>query len=282
MNKKFRSIVFLILLIFMLISMLGFASCSSEKSGVSPHSLSEDKINEIEDAYNEKFVFSSDSHSLRGLYPYLGNYKGFDIFVNFGNLFIIDIKNIGGEVFYYPSSFNLHAYKNGELLFLEEVFDQGKLDIDDIKAISIRFKNYMYIYNAARSDQYRKIEKKKSNNADIPLLNDDYSTSKLLNAWEERFESKPSHNLIYYGTFDGCDVFYLNGMAQTFTEKWFGEELFYFFPENRIYAYKDNKMFTVEEAFERGILSEENIANISYYNALYFIYSGNKFSKITK
>lgn len=73
---------------------------------------------------------------------YYGRYQGYDIVFMETMLQILSGKRIGDEEFYHSTSSVLYAYKNGELIELEEAYELGLISDRSLAEIAKRHSRY--------------------------------------------------------------------------------------------------------------------------------------------
>ena len=82
-------------------------------------------------------------------------------------------------------------------------------------------------------------------------------------------EIDPSRETRYYGTYHDYVVFFSAGQMRVNTEITVAGETFFHGNYFNIFVYKDGDLYKIQEAYEKGILNEEDIKGIAEYHKRY-------------
>ncbi|MDE5860367.1 MAG: hypothetical protein K2H23_08325 [Oscillospiraceae bacterium] len=168
--------------------------------------------------------------------------------------------NVAGYEFALSSGqFDIHLYKDGEFVELSEAYKKGYLNDEDID-MAAYYNRYSGIYTSFAGN-YPELgrlsaEKERQIKADYIKFNEH-----AIDEWVSI-----EH---YYGTYNGCEAVVMYSGVATADENWFsvaGYEMYLSSGSYVIHLHKDGTFYELSEAYEKGFLSEEDVADIAHYN----------------
>lgn len=100
--------------------------------------LSRWKRNRIEKAWSESYssgLYWVESPDKRGD-RYYGTYQGYDIFLlgSWDGVAVNCTITVGEQKFGYPQGFGLYAHKNGKIISLKDLYEDGKISDESVAA----------------------------------------------------------------------------------------------------------------------------------------------------
>lgn len=118
-------------------------------------------------------------------------------------------------------------------------------------------------------DSLEPLSKEKQKEVEAAWL--EYAGEPLL--WRSRVTEKVFITERYYGTYNNCVVFFMSSAVLTGTKtiEIAGHEIHFNYRFN-IWVYNDGQFYKIEEAYEKGLLDESNIARISKYHSEFQMY----------
>jgi len=164
---------------------------------------------------------------------------------------VLTSENVGGVIIRYPDSNKIYVCKDGTLYRLGEAYEQGFLTIEQIQRIAdIHHSFHPYLPDKCTSSelQWAFIEyMKETENLDI-IINNIYV-------------------LKYIGTYNDNLVVKFKVVGSVLPtpvyRDEFGSDVVLEYPDgNRIYVYKDGKINTLPEAYEKQLISLDDIKMI--------------------
>ena len=235
--------------------------------------LSDEKLAELNSAYmkqyGHKFTISppppdisevKGGDQFHGIYCY-GNFDGSIVIFSPGMLAVVTSKEIAGHIFSYGSSFSLTCYHDGVFYPLEEAYEKGLISADEIGIAAERHRAVME-YNHFSSSYYMAIYQMKF--YDISQVDGIEKAFKDKGIPFEWFDIKNSEHyrsdaIRIYGTFNGCSILLqmkpnTEGKTTVVAESYFHSET-----ELNLWAYYDGVLYSLEEAYEKGYLTQRNI-----------------------
>lgn len=232
---------------------------------LAPAPLYAQKQKELEDAWVaagnaplEGWYIKGDPDTVFGSF-YLGNFDGCDVlYIRHGNGITYD-------------SYIVYAYKNGELLELGRQL-LGWWDRDDEKLISeenaktarslahetwievehLYLDSQQIIYGPAPLE----LEKRQEIEAVMKEMFPKWTRPIFTSIVDGQIVCS---GLVYYGCFDGCDVFFDPGMMDSVDYQRYGNAVFEYTSTFVLYAYKDGKLNFMQYAYPDGWISDEGI-----------------------
>lgn len=87
-------------------------------------------------------------------------------------------------------------------------------------------------------------------------------------AWKEKWNI-PNFELtddVYYGSCRGCVVLFCGGLLPSITELTVANETFIYSNVFSIWVYRNGELIALEDAYAKGWLTDENIADIARYH----------------
>lgn len=233
--------------------------------------LSPSLVKEINDAWTAKFGCEYKGDVLIDL-DYINKYAWSDRYLGTIDEFVVVLrpaalaaetkKIIGGYEFVLGSAFNLMLYKNGIFYTLEEAYSNKIVGIEFVKTVYLRNNEYRRYFNPEITIR----DKLPLNDTELAKINDDWQ--KQIGNGEIFIESNDkfsNHNSVFYfGNFNSCYVL----MKKMSNEK--GAVLIeisgrrIMIPESYVLvAYKDGVFYSLQEAYEKNYLTDEDIFNIA-------------------
>jgi hypothetical protein len=95
-----------------------------------------------------------------------------------------------------------------------------------------------------------------------------WKNRRIETAWEEKWNT-PNFELtdnVYYGSCRGCVILFCGGLLPSITELTVANERFIYSNVFSIWVYKNGEFITLEDAYAKGWLTDENIADIAEYH----------------
>lgn len=231
---------------------------------LAPAPLYAEKQKELEDAWVaagnaplEGWYIKDDPDTIWGSY-YLGSFDGCDVlYIRLGN----DLR---------LGSYAGYAYKDGEFLELGDKLEWGEL-LDENLLSEENADTVCRLAKETRSEvTYLYLDSQPVIYGPAPLelekrLEIEAVMKELLPKWPcPTFTSIVDgqivcSGLVYYGCFDGCDVFFETGMMDACETKRFGNAEFSYTGSFALYAYKNGELTFMEYAYPDGWISDEGI-----------------------
>jgi len=219
--------------------------------GLGSSKLSEEKKEQIEDAWEQAHQWHWESRGSRGC-RYYGNYDGYDIVFYATNTITATQIVIADITFEYNYAFDLFAYKDDAIYQLKALYKSGEISADSIAKIS-------QMHN---SD----LEKR-------PAISDDLQ-SQIQQAWflSERqlhwnTEEAQKGSARYYGTHEGYDIFlFVNDVPPnclSYYSSVIASSRFEFDCSCTIYARKDSSIYRLRDLYNSGEISEDAVEAIA-------------------
>lgn len=84
------------------------------------------------------------------------------------------------------------------------------------------------------------------------------------------------HSYRYYGEYNGCYVFFRSGIADATETKLIAGCYFYHTKLFNLYAYKDGVFYSLEEAYEKGLITQKQVKKVMYVHDEYTEIERNK------
>ena len=200
-------------------------------------------------------VTESGDHYIR----YYGTYNGYIIIFAKSNATAIGEMNIAGKLFLCSNLFHIYAYRDGELYKLQDVYNDGLLSDENIAEIyeihkRFEFRDRRWWHPSEISFPEEMLEGLQKNGFLIESLD------------EISCEIDPLSKTRYYGMYHEYIILFSAGEMRVNTEITVAGETFFHGDCFNIYAYKDGELYTLQEAYEKGILNEEDIKDIAEYH----------------
>ena len=243
-----------------------------------PIEINEEFQVEIDNAWGGKFGYSEG-------YTNYGVFNGYLILLN--PYLIFNVPNdymIEDVIFRYSHEFDIYAYKNGKFINIIDCYKWGLLDIEDIRIIGQYHKEYYK--NMFKSDQsfdqmYDNIETIKYiyNEKDEIQYNPELSQSEktVINdqlGYELEYDK-------YYGEFNKCKVFLKTNDQNESNNYLLGNTVFRYSCGFEINVFRNEKLYTLKDAFMSGILSFYDIDKIGMIH-YYYVLSNTEVSDINE
>ena len=201
------------------------------------------------------------------IYQYYGTYNGWDALVmeSRDKGYTDDEKFIGlaGYDMILPSGgLDIHMYKDGEFVDIETAYKYRKIiTASDVAAIAY--------YNGHAGLYIPAAEYKQDYEDKIPLSESQqdavrYAYSTFANVLAENISI-----IQYYGTYRNCEAVVLSTGFGTADEHYFtaaGHDMYLPSGSLNIYLHKEGSFYTLEEAYEKGFLTETEIGLIALEN----------------
>ena len=254
--------------------------------------LSKEKQKEVEDAWKKvegnielQWVAEDTDHWRRFGDRYYGTYNGCIVIFGIGSLDDDKIIEVAGYKITHKYVAAMWVYSNGEFYRIEVAYEKGLLSEADIAAIveyHNKYQAYIESITPTPEDIVFTLEPLE------PLSKE--KQVEIEKAWEKEhdgtgvlqwcYAGEDSWLLWgdkYYGSYgNSIIIFYKKGnIGQSHTIEVAGETFDYY---NRfeIYVYNEGVFYTIKEAYEKGILSKENIGNIAEYHKGFLVYISEK------
>ena len=190
-----------------------------------------------------------------------GDFENCTVIFTPGMQCVLTTKEIAGHTFSYGNSFSLTGYHDGVFYSLEEAYEKGFITAEEIGIAAERHKAVMD-YNAFNAAYYMAIYRMKF--YDISQVNGIEKAFKDKGIPFEWFDIKNSEHyrsdaIRIYGTFNGCSILLqmkpdTEGKTTVVAESYFHSET-----ELNLWAYYDGVLYSLEEAYEKGYLTQRNI-----------------------
>lgn len=198
---------------------------------------------------------------------YYGTYNGWDALVmESGELaYTDDMKyiDIAGYGLALPSGgLDIHMYKDGEFVDIETAYKDRRIITAGTVAAIDYYNGHAGLYVPAAKytrDAEDKIPLSESQQEAIR-----YAYSTFANVWAENIRI-----IEYYGTYRNCEAVVLSPGYETADEHYFtaaGHKMYLPSGSLNIYLHKEGSFYTLEEAYEKGFLTETEIGLIALEN----------------
>ena len=185
---------------------------------------------------------------------------------------------LGGSTFAYTAGSIFYATKNGDTYTLQETYEKGDLDAEDIAIIAnLHAESEPWAFFPTLSDDMKKKIQKAYEETPLYKSYYDYycrthGEEPPREKWNWDFVSHgqlwmTSHR--YYGTFENCIVWLRTSNLTAITE--FEVAGVSFFDPNQVnfYVYYDGNQYTLQEGYEQGLLSVEDLELITERHTKY-------------
>lgn len=198
---------------------------------------------------------------------YYGTYNGWDALVmESGELgYTDDMKyiDIAGYGLALPSGgLDIHMYKDGEFVDIETAYKDRRIITAGAVAAIDYYNGHAGLYVPAAKytrDAEDKIPLSESQQEAIR-----YAYSTFANVWAENIRI-----IEYYGTYRNCEAVVLSPGYETADEHYFnaaGHKMYLPSGSLNIYLHREGSFYTLEEAYEKGFLTETEIGLIALEN----------------
>ncbi|MBQ2241297.1 MAG: hypothetical protein II319_04045 [Clostridia bacterium] len=194
---------------------------------------------------------------------YLGMIDGFVVVLRPAALAAETKKIIGGYEFFWGSAFNLMLYKNGIFYTIEEAYSNKIVGIEFVKTVYLRNNECSRYFNP----DIVIIDKLPLNDAELAKINDDWQ--KKIGNGEIFIESNDefsSHGTVFYfGNYNSCYIL----MKKMINERGWdtidiaGQHIL-ITNEDLLVAYKDGTFYSLQEAYDNNLLTDNDIKLIAY------------------
>ena len=221
------------------------------------------KLSEIENAWYVatgaslgSWCVDEDDEFIDGV-RYYGTFDGYDIFFRPNGDDAVTQLMIEDVQFEYRIGFEIYAYREGNFITLQELYAQGglsKMNLLSLRMAHGRFESH--------------------NGPVIPTFNDtlDASNAELLmkqaflSVYDEKGEySANDLSVTFYGTYGEAHVGFINGIlmyTQAISTERIAGLLFRYNTGQRIQVYHNGELMPLAEAYDRGVLTQEDIVTI--------------------
>ncbi len=213
-------------------------------------SLSEVFCDEINTAWGEEREIRYGAFDFD--HDYYGTYDGYTVLIVRTKERLQSQDFLGDGIILYPRAVEFYAYKDGEFFPLEALLEQKKISNSALNKIArIHKEKYPLLYGEAPPEL-------------LPL------TPEQIAEIEEEYFEETGYPLSvegnYYGTYKGFIIVYQDwNIAETQEITVAGE---HFCLNGNVWAYKNGTFSKLQEAYQNGLLSKEDVAAISYYHEL--------------
>ena len=230
--------------------------------------LSDDLIFELEKNYSEKFYDSNypmyyyDGSDNPVPIPYYGTYDGYVVFAILGNLYTYTNFEIAGETFYYHQAITFFAYKDGDFTEIRDLYGEGKISDEAIKEIAAYHREYSDIEYYCMHDFYQTVPEE----LEKPVFDND-TIHQIESVWKN--DECSIEYIVPLGKYGSSYAFMFDRSLKYYTDRFFGDFLFRGYNPGRIFIYRNGEIFSVDDAFDREFISEEDVAIIVCYKTDY-------------
>lgn len=210
------------------------------------------------------------NHRLLGSDRYLGCYNGYYVIFDTmasGGMFSDggSIINIDGYIFYYTSGFSMFAYKDGKIYDLGEIYFNGEITQDHLKTIYCRNNEYMrYFKPELKCYDILPINQKELEEINI-AWEDGFGNGEILSeTLDDIYEKRGVYCIGRYG----ASTFFQTSKGDHDVRKITisGFEFTGYREEFNLWVYQNNNIYSLEDAYQKGLVSYEDLAMLSYYN----------------
>jgi len=191
---------------------------------------------------------------------YYGTYNGYVILLDEGDYTWKSLK-IGETEFRYRSPFQLYAYRDGKLYSLRTVYEDGKVTDGQIAQILKKHTEFaasgQLPYDPPTEEQRNEIKQ-----AYTVLTGRDYAGN----------DGKLAYQICgmrYYGIHNGYTILFYEGDMTVESGERIGSEMFRHGRNFSLYAWRDGKLQKLKDAYEAGLLREEDIAYIAEIHKMF-------------
>lgn len=215
---------------------------------------------------------------------YLGCFNGYYVFLNTmagggGAFAMAQMYNIDGYTFYERHTFQLCTYKNRELANLSEVYSSGMISQEQLQTIYLRNNEYMRYFDP----DIKVIDLLPISESDFKELNSSWATQygngkNLAESIEDiRIKNYSSTEcpeyfngglkIDCYGKNDSCIFFVTERMdseVKDTVQNIAGYEFRVGFDEAKFWVLCDKKIYTLQEAYDLGIVSSYTVGGIAF------------------
>lgn len=222
--------------------------------------LTAEKMQEIENAW-----YAAMNTEMDGWYTemngtvtdgvrYYGNCGGYDVLYVPRQEEAETCLVIGGVTISAQNNFAIYAYKDGQFRELKDVYQLGVISDEELEGIK---GTHLLLQSKL-----------------CPLFQQPEVEAELYDLMKEAFLrqfvtegdwSKKDLSIIYYGDYDGAHVAFINGIfiyTQAMTSEKVGKMTFHYRTGQKLLLYYEGELMYLTEAYERGILSDETVAEL--------------------
>lgn len=186
---------------------------------------------------------------------YLGAYSGCEVVYMGGGLSALRLSTmeIGEYTFEYPTySGYLLVYNYSTFMPLKDAYEAGWITDEDLAAIYTENCKVISELKKTGKAPYTSVEMEQRMRIDYCIYAED------TNAWV--------YDIGYYGTYNGCEIVFVNKnvLAIGVISRVDVNGLRFEFPSPAaaLYAYKDSQFLRIDEAYEAGWITAENVQDI--------------------
>ena len=231
-------------------------------------SLDNETMAKLEDAYQTQYgyplalddVKAEPGDLLGGTFCY-GKFDECIVIFSPTMLAVLSSKMIADEVFSYGSSFVLYGYHDGVFYSLEEAYEKGFITKDEV-AIAAECHRTIGRYNALRACYDRatsalKLPEENTRKSIVEAFGDKGSSIAWLNL--DNKEQFASPHLRSYGDFNGCTVLLMTLQSEDKNTQIVADRSFESQMGFSLWAYYEEALYSLEEAYEKGFISQSDI-----------------------
>ena len=221
------------------------------------------KLSEIENAWYVTtgvalgaWCETQDEQSVDGV-RYYGDFNGYDIFFRPNGDDAVTQLLVDDVQFEHRIGFQIYAYREGNFITLQELYARGglsKMNLLSLRLAHSRFESH----DGPVISTFDGIQ----NTTDAELL----MKQAFLSIYDEKGEHSLSElSVTFYGTYGEAHVGVIHGIfmyTQVISTERIAGLLFRYNTGQRIQVYHNGELMPLAEAYDRGVLTQEDIATI--------------------
>ncbi|MBE6684954.1 MAG: hypothetical protein E7592_04825 [Ruminococcaceae bacterium] len=213
---------------------------------------------------------------------YLGEFNGYLIFMSSykATITACGLKNIDGLEFRHLNAVLLMAYKDGKMSNLEDIYENGELSFIQLNTIyerHIECTCYLHPEGMANDSGSNmiyvpEVELPKPT-ADIEETLKSATFEKYAKHFLDTSDTNDVHIINYFGEYGGAHLFdfrltdtRIGRRGTPLSCETVGGETFMYVCDYNIHVYADEKLYTLSEAYENGLIGENELKMIKKYN----------------
>ncbi len=230
--------------------------------------LDNEAMAELEDTYQIQYgyplalndVIAEPGDLLGGTFCY-GKFDECIVIFSPTMLTVVSSETIADEVFSYGSSFALYGYHDGVFYSLEEAYEKGFITKDEVAIAAERHRTIGW-YNGLRACYEKataalRLPEEDTRQNIIEAFDDKDSSIAWLNLDNE--EQFASLHLRSYGDFNGYTVLLMTLQSEDKNTQIVADSSFESQMGFSLWAYYEETLYSLEEAYEKGFISQHDI-----------------------
>ena len=178
-----------------------------------------------------------------------------------GILTAISAIEVAGHIFKYGDLFNLYAYCNGTFYDLKTAYENGYITEAEVGLAAERHLAIRQYNELCSLHNWAKKMTNLPDDATVKKIETAFANNSIDAQWLNiKITSQLSEEHIrYYGEFDGCHVLLQKSPQNAGGNKTVADKTFESSSEITLWAYYQGKLYTLEDAYAKGYISQFNV-----------------------